>query len=378
MSRKLVYVVSEDWYFITHRLSLAKCAIEKGYEIIAVTKINNHGKDLSDIGVEVIDINFSRSFKKPFLDLISLYKLIRVFQTHKPDIVHNVGIKLSLLSSLAGLFSKPKIIINAYTGLGYVFSSNSKLARAIRFLLIPLLRFLNFRNDTWTVFQNENDKSLFLKNNLIQTSRTEIIKGSGVNTDEFPYTKEPDEPTIVMLASRLLWDKGIGEFVKAARGLKTKHPDVKFVLVGDIDPQNPMTLKKGSLNAWVKEGIIEWWGHKQNMPKILGLSHIVTLPSYREGLPKVLLEAASIGRPIVTTNVPGCRDVVRDNINGFLVDAKESSELIEAIDKLIINKDLRLKMGLAGREIIFNELSSKKIDKKFLKLYRKSIQSIQI
>lgn len=371
MSKRLVYVVSEDWAFITHRLSLAKYAIEKGYEVIAVTNINDHGKNLSDSGIDVININFSRSFNKPFLDLISLYKLIRVLQRHNPDIVHNVGVKISLLSSLAGLFSKPKVIINAYTGLGYVFSSNSKLAKIIRFLLIPLLRFLNSRNNTWTVFQNEDDKLLFIKNKIVEASRTKIIKGSGVSTDEFPYMKEPEEPIIVMLASRLLWDKGIGEFVETASGLKSKHPEVKFVLVGGIDQQNPMSLETDTLNGWVKEGVIEWWGHKQNMSKILGLSHIITLPSYREGLPKVLLEAASIGRPIVATNVPGCRDIVRDNVNGFLVDAKESSGLTEAIDKLILNKELRLRMGLAGREIILNELSSKKINEQFIKLYRK-------
>jgi len=378
MSKRLVYVVSEDWAFITHRLSLAKHAIEKRYEVIAVTNINDHGKNLSDIGIDVININFSRSFKKPFLDLVSLYKLIRVLQRYKPDIVHNVGVKISLLRSLAGLFSKPKVIINAYTGLGYVFSSNSKLAKIIRFLLIPILRFLNSRTNTWTVFQNENDKLLFIKNKLIETSRTKIIKGSGVNTNEFPYMKEPEEPIIVMLASRLLWDKGIGEFVETASELKSKHPEVKFVLVGDIDQQNPMSLETDTLNDWVKEGVIEWWGHKQNMSKILGLSHIITLPSYREGLPKVLLEAASIGRPIVTTNVPGCRDIVRDNVNGFLVDAKESSGLIEAIDKLILNKELRLRMGLAGREIILNELSSKKINEQFIKLYRKSTRPLKL
>ena len=378
MSKRLVYVVSEDWAFITHRLSLAKHAIEKRYEVIAVTNINDHGKNLSDIGIDVININFSRSFKKPFLDLVSLYKLIRVLQRYKPDIVHNVGVKISLLSSLAGLFSKPKVIINAYTGLGYVFSSNSKLAKIIRFLLIPILRFLNSRTNTWTVFQNENDKLLFIKNKLIETSRTKIIKGSGVNTNEFPYMKEPEEPIIVMLASRLLWDKGIGEFVETASELKSKHPEVKFVLVGDIDQQNPMSLETDTLNDWVKEGVIEWWGHKQNMSKILGLSHIITLPSYREGLPKVLLEAASIGRPIVTTNVPGCRDIVRDNVNGFLVDVKESSGLIEAIDKLILNKELRLRMGLAGREIILNELSSKKINEQFIKLYRKSTRPLKL
>ena len=377
MSKRLVYVVSEDWAFITHRLSLAKFAIEKGYEVVAATNINDHGKNLSDIGIDVININFSRSFNKPFLDLISLYKLIRVLQQFKPDIVHNVGVKISLLSSLAGLFSKPKVIINAYTGLGYVFSSNSKLAKIIRFLLIPLLRFLNSRNNTWTVFQNEDDKLLFINNKIVETTRTNIIKGSGVSTDEFSYMKEPEEPIIVMLASRLLWDKGVGEFVETASELKSKYPEVKFVLVGDIDQQNPMSLKADTLNGWVKEGIIEWWGHKQNMSKIIGLSHIITLPSYREGMPKVLLEAASIGRPIVTTNVPGCRDIVRDNINGFLVDAKESSGLTEAIDRLILNKELRLRMGLAGREIILNELSSKKINEQFIKLYRKSIQPLK-
>ena len=374
MAKRLIYIVSEDWVFVSHRLTLAKQAIKDGYDVTAITNISNHKDVLLSAGLKVFNINFCRSFKRPFSDIHSIYQLIKLFRLLKPEVIHNVGLKISLISSIAAFIVRVPVAINAYTGLGYVFSSNDMLARVIRLLLNSPLKYLNHRASTWVVFQNEDDEALFENSNLINKERTLLIKGSGVDVNEFPFSDELPGQLKVMLASRLLWDKGVGEFIKASRQLKISYPEVTFVLVGDVDEQNPLSLTKGIIDSWVNEGFIEWWGHKQNMPEVLKLAHIVALPSYREGLPKVLLEAASIGRALVATDVPGCREIVRDGVNGFLVQAKESKCLAEAIEKLILNKELRTQMGLKSREIIETELSSEIINKQFIELYNSAIK----
>jgi glycosyltransferase involved in cell wall biosynthesis len=377
MSARLVYVVSEDWVFVSHRLSLAKQAIANGFDVIAITHIDKHEDILRSSGLKVINVNFSRSFKKPFSDVVSIYKLIKLFSQLKPDVIHNVGLKVSLISSIAASFSKVPVVINAYTGLGYVFSSSDKLAKMIVLFLNPALRYLNGRENTWAVFQNKDDRKIFENNNLINESKTILIKGSGVDANEFSFSGESEEPIIIMLASRMLWDKGVGEFVDASKLLKLKYPEVRFVLVGDIDEQNPMSLTKDIIDAWVDEGVVEWWGHKQTMSKTLKLAHVVVLPSYREGLPKVLLEAASVGRALIAADVPGCREIVRNEVNGYLVEVKNAACLAEAIKKLILNKELRMEMGKKGREIVEKELSSEIINEQFINLYQSSINSFQ-
>ena len=374
MAKRLIYIVSEDWVFVSHRLTLAKQAIKDGYDVTAITNISNHEDVLLSAGLKVFNINFCRSFKRPFSDIHSIYQLIKLFRLLKPEVIHNIGLKISLISSIAAFIARVPVVINAYTGLGYVFSSNDMLARVIRLLLNLPLKYLNHRASTWVVFQNEDDEALFENSNLINKERTLLIKGSGVDVNEFPFSDELPGQLKVMLASRLLWDKGVGEFIEASRQLKISYPEVTFVLVGDVDEQNPLSLTKEIIDSWVNEGFIEWWGHKQNMPEVLKLAHIVALPSYREGLPKVLLEAASIGRALVATDVPGCREIVRDGVNGFLVQAKESKCLAEAIEKLILNKELRTQMGLKSREIIETELSSEIINKQFIELYNSAIK----
>ena len=374
MAKRLIYIVSEDWVFVSHRLTLAKQAIKDGYDVAVITNISNHEDVLLSAGLKVFNINFCRSFKRPFSDIHSIYQLIKLFRLLKPEVIHNVGLKMSLISSIAAFIARVPVAINAYTGLGYVFSSNDILARVIRLLLNSPLKYLNHRASTWVVFQNEDDEALFENSNLINKERTLLIKGSGVDVNEFPFSDELPGQLKVMLASRLLWDKGVGEFIEASRQLKISYPEVTFVLVGDVDEQNPLSLTKEIIDSWVNEGFIEWWGHKQNMPEVLKLAHIVALPSYREGLPKVLLEAASIGRALVATDVPGCREIVRDGVNGFLVQAKESKYLAEAIEKLILNKELRTQMGLKSREIIETELSSEIINKQFIELYNSAIK----
>ena len=188
MAKRLIYIVSEDWVFVSHRLTLAKQAIKDGYDVAAITNISNHEDVLLSAGLKVFNINFCRSFKRPFSDIHSIYQLIKLFRLLKPEVIHNVGLKISLISSIAAFIARVPVAINAYTGLGYVFSSNDMLARVIRLLLNSPLKYLNHRASTWVVFQNEDDEALFENSNLINKERTLLIKGSGVDVNEFPFS----------------------------------------------------------------------------------------------------------------------------------------------------------------------------------------------
>jgi glycosyltransferase involved in cell wall biosynthesis len=227
------------------------------------------------------------------------------------------------------------------------------------------------------VFQNEDDAAELVKAGVVSWERISIIRGTGVNTNIFAPPARKTEGSLVVLAGRLLWDKGIEEFVTAARLLKANGIQSRFVLVGMVDRHNPAAIPEAQLRIWEAEGAIEWWGHREDMPSILGSADIVVLPSYREGLPKVLLEAAACARPVVATDVPGCREIVKDGVNGLLVPPKDSASLSRAIAKLLHDPGLRAQMGACGREIVLNEFSVDRIARQTLELYRELLAKTQ-
>lgn len=371
---KLFIVVSEDWSFWSHRLSLARSALKNGYDVTLITKINDLGEKIKEENINVVNVNFARSSTSPLSDLLNIFKLASIFIKEKPDIIHNVALKTILISLIAGLFYNKAIEVNAFTGLGYVFSSSQKRAKRIRTFIKPVFKFLMSRERIWTVFQNPDDMGVFQTNNLISAERSALIRGSGVDTNEFTQTKDSNDVPVVMLASRMLWDKGVGEFVEAAKLAQKENLKAKFVLVGDTDEENPMAIPVSILEKWSSEGFVEWKGHSGTMPKTLSSSSIVCLPSYREGLPKVLLEAASIGRPLVATDVPGCREIVQDGKNGILVKLKDVDSLYKAIKTLVLNAELRVQMGQKGRQLVENELSTDIINRQTLELYHLALK----
>jgi len=368
--KKLFLVVSEDWSFWSHRLPLALSAIEAGFDVTLYTKINQLEEKINAKGLKVVDVNFSRSSKSPVTDFLNIVKLARIFRKEKPDVIHNVALKTIFISSVAAAFTKNTVVINAFTGLGYVFSSNQRQAKVIRCFIKPLFRFLMQKKCYWTIFQNPDDMKLFEELKLSCPERSVLIRGSGVDTEEFIQTDDQNEIPVVMLASRILWDKGIGEFVEAAKRINKEKIKAKFILVGDTDAANPMSIPVSTLKQWSREGSISWQGHSNNMPETLSSSSIVCLPSYREGLPKILLEAGAVGRALVATDVPGCREIVRNGENGILVKLKDIESLYEALKLLILNKEMRQSMGQKSRDLVESELSTDIINGQTLELYK--------
>ena len=372
---KLFIIVSEDWSFISHRLALALSAIEAGFDVTVITRLGKFENKIRENGINVIDINFRRSSKTPLIDLCNVIKLIFIFKKEKPDIVHNVALKTILLSSIAALFSRETKVINVFTGLGYVFSSNQLHARCIRFFIKPILKLFFKNSNYWAIFQNPDDMNLFENLGITKFNRTVLIRGSGVDIKEFKQSDDINKIPIVMLASRMLWDKGIGEFVEVAKRASKNNIKAEFVLVGGVDTENPMSIPMSTLKKWVSEGYIDWRGHSDKMPCMLASSSIICLPSYREGLPKVLLEAAAIGRPLIATNAPGCREIVKDGYNGALVEMKSADSLYNAVIMLLNDKEMRGRMGRNSRLLVEKELSTKIINTKTIKLYNEVINA---
>jgi len=363
---KLLFVVTEDWYFVSHRLSIAMAAREAGYDVAVATRARKHVEMIQRAGVRVLPFELSRRAGNPVLELL---KLLSLYRREHPDIVHHVALKPVFLGALAARLAGIPAQVNAVAGLGWLFISRSLMARwmspVIRFILARLLSAPRCR----VIVQNPDDADL-LKKSGVTESHMRMIRGVGVDTSEFSPFPESPEPICVVLASRILWDKGVGEFVEAARQLKKEGVKASFILVGNPDLDNPASVPEATLNAWQKEEVVEWWGHRDDMVAIFHAAHIVCLPSYREGLPKVLLEAAACGRPIVTTDVPGCREVVREGENGLLVPVRNAQALSEALSCLIKNPELRSQMGRRSREIVLKEFSSEKVIAQTLSLYK--------
>jgi glycosyltransferase involved in cell wall biosynthesis len=368
--KKLIYLVTEDWYFVSHRLPLACAAKDEGYDVVIVTQGREHGNQITEAGLHLEAVDFSRSHGKPWQDLKTLIAIYKIYKRHQPDLVHHVSLKPVIYGSVAAFLVGVPAIVNALTGLGFVFSSAQKKAKVIRALILPLLKFLLTRKNSWLIVQNLDDQKTLEDAGITNQQRSVLIKGSGVDTHRFNI-ENSDQPSvpIVVLAARMLWDKGVGEFVKAAEIVHSSNPDVRFVLVGDSDLENPSCIPSQTLSNWQKSGIIEWWGKRTDMPDILMNATLVCLPSYREGLPKVLIEAAACGKAIITTDAPGCREIVRHGVNGLTVPVGDSQALAEAILKLLKDEGLRNQMGKKGREIVEQEFTIEKVCSETLHLY---------
>lgn len=375
MSRpKILYFITEDWYFCSHRLPLALAARDAGYDVAVVTNVNEHADVIRRAGIRLIPFDLSRKGMNPASELAVLARLVALYRKEKPDIVHQVAMKPVLYGSLAARLSGVSRVVNALAGLGYIFTSDQPKARFLRPVIGSAFRGLLNSRRSRLILQNQDDRAKFIRKRFISEKRIRLIRGSGVDTAVFVPTPEPPGVPVVILPSRMLWDKGVREFVDAAGQLKKRGISARFVLVGDADPHNPSAIPTEQLTAWHAEGAVEWWGRRDDMPAVFEQSHIVCLPSYREGLPKVLLEAASCGRPIVTTDTPGCRDVVRQGENGLLVPVRGTAELADALQLLIEQPALRKKMGCKGREIVVSEFALEKVVAKTMNIYRELLK----
>lgn len=370
MNKKLLFVVNVDWFFASHRMPIAVVAFKEGYEVHVACGITDKKEYLESLGLIVHPLNLSRGSTGIGQEFKSFRDIFKVLKVVNPDIVHFVTIKPVLYGGIASRLLMMKNRVFAISGMGYVFTSDSRKTSILRFFITQLYKIALGGKTSKVIVQNTDDRDILTRFNVIDESQEILIRGSGVSLETHSYEKEPDGVPIVVMASRLLKDKGVMEFVEAAKVLQKKGVLGKFKLYGDIDVHNPASLNRNDVNKIKKEGIVEVHGHTDDIAEVFSVSHIVVLPSYREGLPKVLIEAAACGRAVVTTNVPGCRDAIEENKTGLLVKAKDSHSLAEAIEKLLYDKELREKMGLAGRRLAEEEFSINKVIDIHLNIYQ--------
>ncbi|MEK6785228.1 MAG: glycosyltransferase family 4 protein [Nitrospirota bacterium] len=373
---RLVYVVTEDWYFWSHRLDLARAAREAGYEVIVATRVTDHGERIRDEGFQLEPLEMVRRSRNPFREVMAIAELVRLYRRVRPDVVHHVAMKPILYGSLAAWCTRVPAVINAFAGLGYAFMNERN--GLVRWCVKTALRIVLRLGHSVVLVQNRDDQDRLVGEGVVPASRTRLIAGSGIDVALYSLQPQPSGISVVVLPARMLWDKGVGEFVEAARWLKQKGVHARFILVGRRDEHNPAAIPEIRLKEWVQEGVVEWWGHREDMLAVYAAAMLVVLPSYREGLPKVLLEAAACGKAIVATDVPGCREIVRDRFNGLLVASKDSAALAAAIEELLSNQALREVMGQRSRTRVLAEWSSPRITEQVLGLYRDMVTASAI
>ena len=369
---RLLFLITEDWYFWSHRLELARAARSAGWDVSVATRVRDHGKRIEDEGFTLLPLGLVRSSRHPLREIFSILEITRVYRGVRPDVVHHVALKPILYGSVAARLARVPAAVNGFAGLGYTFIEAGRRKGVLRFIMGKALQWALTLPHSRVVFQNAEDASELVNAGIVGADQIQVIRGVGVDMVKFSpplATQDENQVPLVVVAGRMLWDRGIGEFVEAARLLKLKSIRAQCVLVGMIDKENPAAIPETKLRAWQSEGLVQWWGHREDMPNVLASAQIVVLPSYREGLPKVLLEAAACGKPVVATNVAGCREIVKDGINGLLVPPKDSSSLSDAIVKLLGNAGLRAQMGARGREIVEKEFSVDRISRETLNLY---------
>ena len=367
----IVYLVTEDWYFDIHRLPLARAALAAGYRVILITRARAHRGGLEGEGIKVIDIGWDRRSFKVHHALYDIAKIERLYKSIKPDIVHHVAVKPSVLGSIAALISGTTPVINNLAGLGGAFTSRGLRSGLTRVILRSAFRFLFNRPGTRTIVENSDDREFLVREVGVRASSVVLIKGVGVDTSRFAVRPEPTGTPVVSMVSRMLWPKGIAELVEAARILKGRQLPVRIQLIGEPDPDNRDSVPVACLKEWNSQGIVSWLGYRDNIPHIWANSNLAVLPSfYREGVPRSLMEAAACGRALIATDMPGCREIVQHGKNGLLVPPRDAEALAKAIEQLVNDPDTRLRMGLNGRQLVEQDFAETHVISETLALYR--------
>ncbi|WP_335921488.1 glycosyltransferase family 4 protein [Shewanella chilikensis] len=367
---KILYIVNVDWFFISHRLPIAVEALKVGYEVHIACSVTDRAEFLEDLGFVVHPLNISRSGVGVISEVKSICQLFKLISNVKPQILHTITIKPVLYANLMARILKVPFRVSSISGLGYVFIASGLKSKSFRFMVSLLYR-LALKKSNVVIFQNQEDARVLRLMGAVESCQEALIRGSGVDLTRFKVVPEPKNEFIVMLVARLLIDKGVVEFVEAAKILKLSHPEIKFVLVGDIDVNNPKSITDSQLEKWVEEGIIQFWGFSNNISETMSKSNVIVLPSYREGLPKSLIEAAASGRAVITTDVAGCRDAIEPNRTGLLVPVREVEPLVGAILNLRSDDELRLSFGRNGRELAEKAFDINSVVKKHLEIYKR-------
>lgn len=365
----LMFVVNTDWFFLSHRLPIALEALRRGFRVSVASPDTGASSQIRGYGIAFHHIPMSRAGMNPLREAETVCRLANLYRARKPDLVHHVTLKPVLYGTMAARLTGVPAVVNAVSGLGYLYAEGGALHQR---LLTALLRVVLRHSNSQFIFQNPDDAAFFLNNGIASVPDATLIRGSGVNLNRFTASLEPDlRPVVAVLPTRMLWSKGVGVFAEAARLLRRMgEANVRLVLVGQADPENPDGLCKEQLEEIAGQGAVEWWGFQEDMPSVLKGAHIVVFPShYGEGVPKVLIEAAAAGRPIITTNTPGCREVVEHGKNGLLVPARDPVALSEAIRTLAGDAQMRARMGRHGRGRAEEEFGVRQVTRKTLAVY---------
>ena len=374
MINKILFVANVDWFFISHRLIIAEEAMKKGFEVFVACQDTGRSHEISEYGIKFINLSVSRSGTNPISELSTLIRFYEIYNNIKPDIVHHITLKPVIYGTLMSRLLKIKGVVNAVSGLGYSFTANRK--GLVKKVMIQLLKIGFNRINLTIIFQNDDDKKTFEDLNIISDTNCIVkIKGSGVDLVNFPQSQLPSFDLIkVLFPTRMLWDKGVKELRISSEILKEKYIDkVQIILCGLADQDNKAGVSAAYLEDWQDGEYVKWIGYQKNMVKIYQDSHIVVLPSYREGMPKSLLEACAIGRVIVTTDAVGCRECVEDGFNGLKVPVGSSKELATAIEKLILNHELIQQMGENSRKKAEQEFDVKDVVSRHMEIYESFI-----
>ena len=373
MTHRLMLVVSEDWYLWSHRIGLAVAARDAGYDVTIVTRVSEHGHRIRTLGMNLVHVDLARGLLSPWANLQTVRHLYAAYRRWKPHLVHHVAIQPIVLGSAAAARARVPVAVNALTGLGTVLTSGSTKARLTRPILRSALGWALRRSPSHTLVQNPDDAQ-FVESLGVRPGRISLVRGAGVDIRRFRPQPEPEGPVRVTMVSRLLRDKGVGEFVGAAMLVREARGDVVFTLVGAPDEGNPSSVSSQELRSWADAGLVEWWGYREDVADVLARSHVAVLPTYYgEGIPKTLLEAAACGRPIVATDVPGCREAVRHGGNGLLVPPRNARALADAILSLVGDPARRAAMGAEGRRRAETEFAAERINKETLQVYERAL-----
>jgi glycosyltransferase involved in cell wall biosynthesis len=372
---RLLFVVTEDWYFASHRLDLARAARDRGFDVALAARISSCREPIEREGIRVFPLRFMRrSSRNPIVELRAISELKEIYRSWRPSIVHHVAAKPVIYGGLASRSAHVPAVVNALAGLGYTFSSPRRRARIMRAAVLAAYRFALRRENSRLIVQNQDDEAVVLANGLADGAAIRRVRGSGVDTAQFTPTEEPPGKTAFVLAGRMLWDKGVGEFVAAARILRDRGVDARFILVGDADTENPAAIPQGQLQRWQTEGTVEWWGHRNDMAEVFRSTHVACLPSYREGLPKVLLEAAACGRALIASDVPGCREIAIHGKSGLLVPPRDPPALAAAMQTLVAEPDLRRRFGMEGCRVVRENFTIGHVSSQTIDIYRELLQ----
>jgi glycosyltransferase involved in cell wall biosynthesis len=369
---KLIFLVTEDWYFWAHRLPQARAARDVGFAVAVATRVDAHGDLIRGEGFALHPLGWRRGSINPLGAIAAIIKIARLYRRERPAIVHHVSQKPILIGSIAAYFARVPSIVNAFTGLGFLFTAASVKAKVIRTIIAALLRQLGARPGMVFLVENPDDRIILLQRKIAPDNRIVVILGSGVDLTRYSPLPEPDNgPVVIGCATRMLRIKGVAEVVAAFRILRARGSTARLILAGAPDPENPASISERELAAWAAEPGIEWLGHVPDIRPVWARAHIAVLASQGgEGIPMSLIEAAACARPMVSTDVPGCREIVRPGETGLLAPAGDIEALAAALERMIADKDMRLRYGEAARAHVASSMDAVKVGRDTVAVYR--------